>query len=186
MTPARVRPAGVSSRQMLSAFIYVGVIGGLLNAAYMLGTGLVADQARVAVLRERIEQLSDRAKSSANAPAAADADQVNSPFLEGETAALAGAGLQQHIERVVTDAGGALLSSEINLDESESKNRFLSLTVSTEMTQLALQSLLYTLEAGMPYLFVNSFEAQTPEAFDAGNGRMRVTMNVSGQWEPPR
>jgi general secretion pathway protein M len=111
---------------------------------------------------------------------------VTSPFLEGQTAALAGAGLQQHVERVVADAGGALLSSEINLDESESKNRFLSLTVSTEMTQLALQSLLYDLEAGMPYLFVNSFEAQTPEAFDTGNGRMRVTMNVSGQWEPPR
>jgi len=186
MTPALVRPAGVSRRQMLSAIIYVVIIGGLLNAAYVLGAGLFADQARVAVLRERVEQLSDRAKSSANAPATADASQVNSPFLEGQTAALAGAGLQQHIERVVADAGGALLSSEINLDESESKNRFMSLTVSTEMTQLALQSLLYTLEAGMPYLFVNSFEAQAPEAFDASAGRMRITMNVSGQWEPPR
>ncbi len=186
MTSAVVRPAGVSRRQMLSALIYVAVIGGLLNAAYILGAGLFEDRARVAMLRERSDQLSERAKSGANAPAAADADKVTSPFLEGQTAALAGAGLQQHVERVVADAGGALLSSEINLDESESKNRFLSLTVSTEMTQLALQSLLYDLEAGMPYLFVNSFEAQTPEAFDTGNGRMRVTMNVSGQWEPPR
>jgi general secretion pathway protein M len=79
------------------------------------------------------------------------------------------------------------LSSEINLDESESKNRFLSLTVSAEMTQLALQPLLYNLEAEMPYLLVNSFEAETPEAFgEASNGRTRVTMSVSGQWEPMR
>jgi general secretion pathway protein M len=186
MTPARVFPGGLSRRHMLSAVIYVVAVGGLLTVAYMLGAGLFADQARVAMLRERADQLSDRARSSANAPSATDADGVSSPFLEGQTAALAGAGLQQRIERVVTDAGGALLSSEIHLDDSEAKNRFLTLTVSTEMTQLALQSLLYTIEAGMPYLFVNSFEAQTPEAFDAGNGRMRVTMNVSGQWEPPR
>jgi general secretion pathway protein M len=171
---------------MLSAVAYVVVIAGLINATYTMVSALFSDGARVALLRERVEQLGDRAKSSANAPIAGDVDHANSPFLEGQTAALAGAGLQQHVERVVADAGGALLSSEINLDESESKNRFLSLTVSAEMTQLALQSLLYNLEAGMPYLFVKSFEAQTPEASDTGDRRMRVTMNVSGQWEPAR
>jgi general secretion pathway protein M len=186
MTPASTRRDGANRRHMLSAAVYVLVTICLLSAAYTTAAGLFAEEARVALLRERAEQLSDRAKSSANAPATGDGGQVSSPFLEGQTAALAGAGLQQRIERVVADAGGALLSSEINLDESESKNRSLSLTVSAEMTQLALQSLLYNLEAGMPYLFVNSFEAQAPEAFDAGNGRMRITMNVSGQWEPMR
>jgi hypothetical protein len=38
----------------------------------------------------------------------------------------------------------------------------------------------------MPYLFVNSFEAQAPEASPTGDGRMRVSINVSGQWEPMR
>ncbi len=186
MITASVPSAGVSRRHMLSAVVYAVVTLGLINAAYSMAAALFADGARVALLRERVQELGDRAKSIGNAPAAGDANQANSPFLEGQTAALAGAGLQQHIERVVVAAGGALLSSEINLDESESKNRFLSLTVSAEMTQLALQSLLYNLEAGVPYLFVNSFEAQTPEAFDAGNGRMRITMKVSGQWEPAR
>jgi general secretion pathway protein M len=185
MIPASVRPAGASRRHILSAAAYVVLVVGLFTAAYLMGAALFADKARVALLGERAEQLSDRAKSSASAPAG-DTDRVNSPFLEGRTAALAGAGLQQHIERVVADVGGALTSSEINLDESESKTRFLRLSVSAEMTQLALQSLLYNLEAGVPYLFVNSFEAQTPEASDASNGRVRVTMNVSGQWEPPR
>ena len=41
MTPASVRPAGVSRRHMLSAVAYVVVIVGLLNAAYLDGGGSV-------------------------------------------------------------------------------------------------------------------------------------------------
>jgi general secretion pathway protein M len=186
MTSASTLQAGANRRHMLSAVAYVVIIAGLINAAYTMTTALFLEGARIASLRERAGQLNDRAKSIANAPVIGEADRANSPFLEGQTAALAGAGLQQHIERVVADAGGALLSTEINLDESESKNRFLSLTMNVEMTQLALQSFLYDLEAGMPYLFVNSFEAQAPEASPTGDGRMRVSMNVSGQWEPMR
>jgi general secretion pathway protein M len=186
MTPAFFRVAGVSRRQIISAVAYVAAVAGLIDVAYATTTALLADEARVALLRERAQQLNDRAKSSANAPVVGAADKAKSPFLEGETAALAGARLQQYIKRLVADAGGTLSSSEINLNNSEPKNRFLSLTVSTEVTQPALQSLLYTLEAGMPYIFVDSFEAQAPESVDASNGRMRVTMNVSGQWEPSR
>jgi general secretion pathway protein M len=46
-----------------------------------------------------------------------------------------------------------------------------------------LQELLYDLEAGMPFLFVDQLVVQTPTA-EAGEQpvRLRVLLGVSGQW----
>ena len=53
--------------------------------------------------------------------------------------------------------------------------------------QAPLQNLLYDLEAGMPYLFVETLEIQAPQVFDEPEGnRMRVLIGVSGQWRDPQ
>jgi general secretion pathway protein M len=47
-----------------------------------------------------------------------------------------------------------------------------------------LQQLLYDLEAGMPFLFIDQLVAQAPETgTGALRGKMRVSILVSGQWQ---
>jgi len=57
------------------------------------------------------------------------------------------------------------------------------LTASMEVSQPALQTILYDIEAGMPYLFVDKLSIQSPEDFgEQESGRMRMTISVTGQW----
>jgi general secretion pathway protein M len=54
------------------------------------------------------------------------------------------------------------------------------------MEQPALQKVLYDLEAGMPFLFVDQLDVQVPQATatsDSGTGRIRVVLGVTGQWQ---
>jgi general secretion pathway protein M len=47
-----------------------------------------------------------------------------------------------------------------------------------------VQSILYDIEAGMPFLFVDKLSIQSPEVFgEPETGRLRVTMGVVGQWQ---
>jgi general secretion pathway protein M len=60
------------------------------------------------------------------------------------------------------------------------------LLVSCEMEQPSLQKLLYDLEAGMPFLFIDQLDVQVPQLTavnDRGVGRVRVVLGVSGQWQ---
>jgi general secretion pathway protein M len=44
--------------------------------------------------------------------------------------------------------------------------------------------LLYDLEAGMPFLFVDQLVVQAPASFAvSGDGKLRILLTVSGQWE---
>ena len=53
--------------------------------------------------------------------------------------------------------------------------------MSCEIEQPALQKLLYDVEAGMPFLFVDQLVVDSPEA--ANNvSRLKVVLAVSGQW----
>ena len=118
---------------------------------------------------------------------ATDTSVNGSPFLEGRTITIAGAALEQRVGDAVTKAGGALISSQIELDGPEAKNGFVTLTASVEVAQAALQTILYDIEAGMPYLFVDKLSIQSPEDFgEPESGRMRLTVSVEGQWRPSK
>ena len=54
---------------------------------------------------------------------------------------------------------------------------------SCEIDQPQLQQLLYDLEAGMPFLFVDELVVQTPlSASGPGAEKLRILLTVSGQW----
>ena len=91
-------------------------------------------------------------------------------------------GAATSIETSVAKAGGVLLSEQVELDGSNAKDGFINLTATFSVTQEpALQPLLYDLEAGMPYLFIETLDAQSPLAFgEAENGHMRVTIALTG------
>jgi general secretion pathway protein M len=57
------------------------------------------------------------------------------------------------------------------------------MTANCEIVQTALQPLLYDLEAGMPFLFIDQLVIQTPRSVgEKESAPMRVRIDVSGQW----
>lgn len=108
----------------------------------------------------------------------------SSPVLEGLTVTVAGAMLQQHVTGAVSRFGGTVLSSKVDLQGTRSKQGFITVSVNCEVDQPALQRLLYDLEAGLPFLFVDQLVAQAPEATGSvSTGKVRVLISVSGQWQ---
>jgi general secretion pathway protein M len=131
---------------------------------------------------EMLARLEGRAPSSrSDAASPAGSAPIGSPFLEGQTVTVAGAALLQRVAGAVTRAGGSVLSSQVELQGTQAKDGYVNLVASCELEQSALQQLLYDLEAGMPFLFVDQLVAQAPATTTEG-GRMRVLIGVSGLW----
>src|SRR5262249_27239927 len=106
-----------------------------------------------------------------------------SPFLEGDTVTVAGAALQQRVASAVTRQRGDVLSSQVDLQGTQAKHGFITLTVSLDVDQPGLQELLYDLEAGMPFLFVDQLMVESPQGITGPEGgRLHVLLEVSGQW----
>ncbi|MGB6351475.1 MAG: type II secretion system protein GspM [Pseudolabrys sp.] len=106
------------------------------------------------------------------------------PVLEGPTVTVAGATLLQRVAGAVTHFGGNILSSQVDLQGAQSKDGFVKVSVDCEVEQPSLQQLLYDLEAGMPFLFIDQLVAQMPETTTGAlRGKMRVSILVSGQWQ---
>ena len=177
--------SGVGRRQIVSALVYGVAVLGLVGLTLLNVTDLIVGSANVETLRLRLAELDTRMLAKTPNGAAGAAVSAGSPFLEAPTVTLAGAALQHRIETSVAKAGGVLLSEQVELDGSNAKDGFINLTANLEINQPALQPLLYDLEAGMPYLFIETLDAQSPLAFgEAENGHMRVTIALTGKWAP--
>jgi general secretion pathway protein M len=109
---------------------------------------------------------------------------AGSAFLEGATVTIAGAALIQRVAGAVTKFGGNVLSTQVELKGTQSKAGFLSILASCEIDHVGLQQLLYDLEAGMPFLFIDQLIVQAPSTLSSsGSGKLRILLAVSGQWQ---
>ncbi|UFZ07137.1 type II secretion system protein GspM [Bradyrhizobium ontarionense] len=107
-----------------------------------------------------------------------------SVFVEGRTVTIAGAALVQRLTEAVAKVGGNVLSTQVDLPPARANASVISVVASCELDQPALQQLLYDIEAGLPFLFVDQLHVQEPLAAAAsGAGRLRVLVTVSGQWQ---
>jgi general secretion pathway protein M len=84
----------------------------------------------------------------------------------------------------ITRVGGNIVSSQVDLTGPQAKDGFINVTANCEVDQPALQQLLYNIESGMPFLFIDQLVVQAP-AIGPGvaGGKMRVLISVSGQWQ---
>ena len=143
----------------------------LLALAWTGFADILERRQSVAAASDLLAQLEGRkpgARASA-ADATAAAVPTGSPFLEGQTLTVAGAALLQRVADAVTKVGGNVLSSQVDVQGVQAKDGYVSVLASCEVEQAALQRLLYDLEAGMPFLFVEQFVAQAPQTgADAG------------------
>lgn len=167
----------------VAAACYVALV---VICAFVMWAALadVYDRYRaLAAATDMLDQIEGRRQSLGRTAALGAKAPVGSPFLEGQSVTLAGAALQQRVTDAITKTGGNVLSTQIDLNGSQAKNGFISLIVSCEVEQAALQQVLYDLEAGMPFLFVDQLEVQAPQASGRESGPMRVLMTISGQWQ---
>jgi len=142
---------------------------------------LFNQRASVAAAAAMLEQLEGRKPLSADKRSGAAGAPSGSAFLEGATVTVAGAALLQRVAAAVTKAGGNVLSSQLDVQGGpNAKAGFVSMVANCELEQAALQSLLYDLEAGMPFLFVDQLDIQVATA---GEGKLRFLLGVSGQWQ---
>jgi general secretion pathway protein M len=166
---------------ILAPALYACLIAALLFIAFSSISDVVDRHAQVAAATNMLEQLDGR-----RAPAAHSGDvtvPTGSPYLEGATVTVAGANLLQRVAGAVVKLGGNVLSTQLDVQGAPSRGGLLSMIASCEIEQSQLQKLLYDLEAGMPFLFVDQLEVQAPlNNSDAGSGKLRILIAVSGQW----
>ncbi len=168
----------------VAVLFYGGLVAAGAVVAWLALADLYDRHLALAAATDMLDQIEGRKPSSGGTGAAAGTAPPGSPFLEGPSLTIAGAALQQRVTRAVTKLGGNVLSSQVELQGAQSREGFVSLIASCEVDQPALQQLLYDIEAGMPFLFVDQLEVQAPQAGTAQDGgRMRVLLTVSGQWQ---
>jgi general secretion pathway protein M len=165
----------------VAAAAYAGVVIVLLAVVASSLIDLFGQRASVAATAAMLEQLEGR-KPAATGKRSGDVGvPTGSAFLEGATVTVAGAALLQRVAGAVTKAGGNVLSSQLDVQGGpNAKAGFISMVANCELEQSALQSLLYDLEAGMPFLFVDQLDIQVAAA---GDGKLRFLLGVSGQWQ---
>jgi general secretion pathway protein M len=179
--PASLRAAFAASPFAASA-VYAGVLVLLLFLVASSIADVLGQRAEVASSASMLDQLEGR-KAPAGGAVFGSAMPSGSAFLEGATVTIAGATLLQRVAASVTKFGGSVLSTQVDLQGTPSRSGFLSMIASCEIDQPQLQPLLYELEAGMPFLFVDQLVVQTPNSpSGSASGRLRVLLAVSGQW----
>ncbi len=165
----------------LAAIGYIALAIALMTATFLALSGLNDDYAGFSASAAQLAALEGHGRAG-GARAGAE-DLPGSPFLDGPTVTIAGADLQRRVAGAVGAVGGNVLSSQIDLQGSQASEGYVILSASCDITQDALQPLLYDLEAGMPFLFVEQLIVQAPQAGDEPEGkRMRVQIDVAGQW----
>ena len=167
---------------ILAAAAYAGLVFALLFMVVTSIVDILDQRAAVASAAAMLDQLEGRSTAASGRRSADVLMPSGSAFLEGATVTVAGAALLQRVAGAVTKLGVNVLSSQLDLQGTQSKAGFVSMVASCEIDQPALQPLIYDLEAGMPFLFVEQLAVQAPTS-SSGEGKLRILLAVSGQWQ---
>ena len=163
----------------LSALIYAALVVVLcLITVFMITDTIELYRTRNASL-ELLSRLDGR-NHAQNGPWPA-----GSPVLKGKTATVASAALLQRTTNIITRAGGIVISSEIKRKGAQSKDGYVTVTATCDLEQTALQKVLYDIEAGIPFLFIDRLNVQAPMPPKKA-GRIRVVLAISGLWPGAR
>jgi general secretion pathway protein M len=169
-----------------AAVLYVAAVAGLGVTAWTTYAEIEARQDEVAETAATLSQLEGRTPppNRRGKPRESDPIMAGSPLLEGTTMTVGGANLLQRVAGAITKVNGTIQYTQVDLEGPQAKDGFVSVTVNCEMAQTSLQPLLYDLEAGMPFLFVDQLVAQGPAVPNATpEGKLRILISVSGQWQ---
>jgi general secretion pathway protein M len=152
---------------LLSRMLALGLLGGLLLAGYALVLApVIAAYQEVGQEIEESQLLLQRYRSLASqrpelSARLADLERQAAKvggYLKGSSDALAAAELQDHARAVIEGAGGSLRSTQIlpaGAVDSKVPVRRATLRIQFGIDIKGLQKVLYQLETGQPYLFID-------------------------------
>jgi len=171
----------LTTSPIVAVTVYAGLVLVLLATVASSVIDILGQQAAVDASAAMLEQLEGRKAPPPGRSVGAEMP-AGSAFLEGATVTVAGAALLQRVAGVVTKLGGNVLSSQLDVQGTHAKAGFVSMVASCELDQPSLQPLIYDLEAGMPFLFIDQLDVQAPTT-SSGEGKLRILVAVSGQWQ---
>jgi hypothetical protein len=132
---------------------------------------------------DRLARLQARAKAEADRRAAAVAPAE--AFVTAPTQGVAGAQIQAHLMKLAGEQRATVISSGIEPGKREDQPDSIRLQATLEMNATALQALLYQLESGTPYVFVDALAVQMPGTASqraAEDPLLRVTLGLRAVW----
>jgi hypothetical protein len=106
-------------------------------------------------------------------------------FLTTTTQGLAGAELQAYLAQLAAAQNAEVVSSGVQPTGRDDPPETIRLQATLTATTGALQTLLYQLETGTPYVFVDSVAVQLPNAGMGGTRQdpvLRVTLGIRALW----
>lgn len=131
--------------------------------------------------REMLSRLEARLRLNAGRPTAAPP----AAFLDASTPGLASAQLQSYIERLAGDKNASLVSSGAETAKRDDAPDSVRIQATLDMNLQSLRAILYQLESGMPYVFVDGLAVQP---VNAAAGRsvedplLRTTLSLRALW----
>jgi general secretion pathway protein M len=167
----------------VAASCYVGLVLMLIFATWVAVADIFQRRQELAAASDILAQIEGRANAAGGTADPSGAIPAGSPFLEGQTVTVAGAAILQRTAAAVRRFGGNVLSSQVELESAQVKDGIVRVMLSCDLEQAELQKLLYDLEAGMPFLFVDNLVVQTGQGFGTDGSRLRLLLGVSGQWQ---
>jgi len=167
--------------QVISATVLVLL---LLVAVLVMGMSLQtrADAARESSeRREMLSRLEARLRAKASGPREAPP----AAFLEGATPALASAQLQSYLGQLAGDQNASLVSSGGEAAKRDGAPDTVRVQATLDMNLQSLRTMLYRLESGTPYVFVDAMAVQ-PISATSGSGAddpvLRTTLSLRALW----
>jgi general secretion pathway protein M len=149
-----------------------------LNGSMEASSNLAEQRDQLTRLEARLRTAGDRREQAHIAAAPVRA------FLDAPTSGLAAAQLQAYLSRLVADQQAALVSSGVPPADRNEAGDTIRLQIALNATLPALQSLLYRLESGVPYIFVDTLSMQTGASGEraTANPVLKVTLNLHAFW----
>lgn len=178
--------ARLPGRERALALLYYGAaIVGLVVATWLALASLADRYAAYSESAELLARLESRPTPQAQGEDGGSLEMPGSPFLEAATLTTAGAELQKYVTALVRDGGGNVLSSQVDLQQAEGSTDRVSLTMTAELDQSAVQKLLYDIEAGMPLLFIDRLLIQPvqQQGGTTSGTKLRAQLTISGLWQ---
>jgi len=159
-------PATISSRslrRLAAVGLLLALLGGVASLAVLplvrqLEARDLAILQREALLAETLRVASRRAALGARRERLAEALSGGGRLLEGDSAALIAAGLQDRMKQLAQQFGAELSSTQALSPQPEGGFRKIALRVALIAGTAELQRILYALEAASPLLFVDNLE----------------------------
>ncbi|MFH0296761.1 type II secretion system protein GspM [Bradyrhizobium sp. 31Argb] len=139
----------------------------------------LADQRdQLASLQARSRSVANRSRSTQPSAAPALA------FLDAPTSGLATAQFQAYLSQLVTDQHAVLVSSGVPPADRDDKGDIIRVQITLNATLPNLQSLLYRLESGAPYVFVDALLVQPSGSGERATADpvLKVNLNVHAFW----